>query len=107
VNKLVYIEQIKKEGEYMKKFMAIVLCIIFVLTVSACGEPKVIDGVKYDTVGLFTDKNPNIHYEVSVGNVVWSVILIESIAFPVFFIGWSIYNPACKKADYTPGVGCK
>lgn len=55
-------------------------------------------------MGLFTEENPDIKYKISVGNVVWSIILVETIIAPVYFIGWSIKNPICKKKDYKPGV---
>ena len=90
----------------MKKIICIVL-VVAVMALSGCGHPKTINGTTYPTRGLFQEKNPNIHYEVSVGNVVWSIILVETIIAPVYFVGWSIYNPICKDTDYVAGVGCK
>jgi hypothetical protein len=89
----------------MKKIIVMLMVCVFMLV--GCGEDKRIGKVEYKTQGVFTEKNPNIHYEISIGNVVWSILLFETVVFPVYFIGWSIYNPVCKNEDYVPGVGCK
>jgi hypothetical protein len=71
------------------------------LALSGCGRPLTTEGGKtYPTYGLFnesTAKSNNMCYEILVGNVVWSIILIETIIFPVYFIGWDIYNPVREK----------
>lgn len=77
----------------MKKFLLIFICLAFLST--GCASNKTINGVEYDTYGLFNEgetRNPNIRYRIVVGNVIWSVILIETIAFPVYFIGFSMWN---------------
>ena len=79
----------------MKKLMATV-CIALMLSVSlGCGSSKEINGQHHDTVGVFTldERNPNTCYEVIFGNVVWSVLLIETLFAPIYFIGWSIMEP--------------
>ena len=38
-------------------------------------------------------KNENIRYEVSVGNVVLSIIFSETIVAPVVFTGWYLFEP--------------
>jgi hypothetical protein len=78
---------------------AAVLCVLLMLTVSmGCGNSKVIDGERHDTVGVFTldERDPDVCYTVIVGNVVWSVLLIESVVFPVYFVGFSILEPTDK-----------
>jgi hypothetical protein len=86
----------------MRKTVAIVVAFSFLL--AGCGRPQYLgDGAAqkyYPTYGLFNDvtsKSKNACYEISVGNVVWSIILIETIIAPVYFIGWSIYNPTRLK----------
>lgn len=85
----------------MKKYIAGLLILTVIL--SACGHPQkiTVGGTvrKYPTVGLFSNKSKDICYEVSVGNVVWSIILIETIVFPVYFIGFSIMNPIRAKIN--------
>jgi hypothetical protein len=44
-----------------------------------------------------TLKHDSIIYEPSLGNVVWSIVLIETVVAPVYFVGWSIMEPVKKK----------
>jgi hypothetical protein len=89
----------------MKKLFALIL-IVSLLT--ACGKPMSITtpaGTKeYPTYGLFnesTDKSKNVCYKISIGNVVWSIVLIETIVMPVYFVGFSLYNPIGPKVNGT------
>lgn len=87
----------------MKRTIALITAAALLLT--GCGSPKIlnVEGGKtreYPTYGLFnqnTSKSENVCYELSVGNVVWSIILVETIIFPVYFIGFSIFNPVRAK----------
>lgn len=84
----------------MKKLMSMILVVSIALSLSGCGEPKVIEGKEVPTYGLFneqTKKHEDIKYEISMGNVVWSIILVETVIAPVYFIGYSLYNPIEKK----------
>jgi hypothetical protein len=86
----------------MKKHINILLVVAIAVMLTACGKPKTINGVNHPTVGVFTlsERDPNVHYEVSVGNVVWSILLCETIAAPVYFVDWSIMNPVCTEAEW-------
>ncbi len=73
-----------------------VLCTGLLLSLSVgCGSSMTIDGVDHDTVGLFTleERDPDVCYSVIAGNVVWSIILIETLVMPVYFVGFSIMEP--------------
>ena len=66
-----------------------------------CGSQKTIDGVTYDTYGLLDSddkKNPNIQYEIVWGNVIWGAILFETIVAPIYFFGFSCFEPVGKKS---------
>jgi hypothetical protein len=63
--------------------------------------------VTYETVGIFNDKNPEIEYEVIVGNVVWAIILFETIIAPIYFIGWSLQEPVGFKDKSLPAGAIK
>jgi len=83
----------------MKRIIATLL-IVATLGLTACGNDMVIGGKNYSTYGLINadqEKDPNIKYKVIVGNIIWSVILIETIAAPVYFLGFSLYQPIGSK----------
>jgi len=85
----------------MKKlitYIIITLCSCIVIMIG-CGNTKTIDGIKYDTYGLFNEKDkkdPNIEYQIIVGNVIWSIVLSETIIAPIYFVGFSMYEPIQK-----------
>jgi len=75
---------------------------------SACGaDEKTIDGVTYGTYGIANEgemRNPNIRYELSGWSIFWSIVLVETIIGPVYFIGWDLYEPVGKKdPSWVPG----
>jgi hypothetical protein len=80
---------------------------------SACGRPNTltdpVSGVtkEYPTYGLLnqnTSKSERVCYEISVGNVLWSIILMETIIFPIYFIGFSLFNPVSAKTNKGCGI---
>lgn len=85
-----------------KKMLSVVLAVILLFSLVACGSDKVISGVNYETKGLLTldEKSDKIQYKVIIGNVIWGVLLFETIVFPVYFFGFSMYEPVGLK-----GVG--
>lgn len=83
----------------MKQYLCTFLLAVFI---SACASPKNIDNITYDTYGLLNaddKKNPNIRYEVCWGNVIWGVLLIETIVAPIYFFGFALFEPAGKKTE--------
>jgi len=90
----------------VKKYVCLILALLlFTSTMSACGRTKVIDDVEYQTYGFFNEsekRNPNIEYEIIPGNVIWSIILIETIIAPVYFIGFSLFQPVDKINSNVP-----
>jgi len=83
----------------MKKYLVIILCCVFLTGVFGCGDSKVIDGKEIQTYGLINKeevRDPNIKYRLVVGNVVWGFVLAETIAAPIYFFGFSIYEPVEK-----------
>jgi len=84
----------------MKRALVLFLVLTISMMFYGCGNTKVIDGIEYDTYGLFNkddNKNPDIHYRVIIGNIVWSAILVETVIAPVYFLGFSLYEPCSKK----------
>lgn len=81
----------------MKK---VLIAVLLVSMLTACGEPRVLGGKEYPTYGLFnqnSSKSEKVCYDLSVGNVVWSIIGIENIVMPVYFLGFSLFNPVSLK----------
>lgn len=77
------------------KLVALALAASMLLT--GCGaDPKTINGVTYDTYGFINKdekKNPNIRYEVSGWSIFWSIVLVETIIGPIYFLGFDLYEP--------------
>lgn len=79
----------------MKKLI-VSLILIVVFFISGCGNDKVINNKTYGTYGLFNQnemKNEKIEYQLILGNLIWSFLLCETIVAPIYFIGFSIYEP--------------
>lgn len=56
-------------------------------------EGRIETAEPYGWANYQTKKNPNFVYEVNLGNVVWSIILVETIVVPVWLTGWDLYEP--------------
>lgn len=90
----------------MKKMVSV--CLILAIISSAfvgCGNIKAIDGNLYDTYGILNEsdmKNPDVEYRLIIGNVVWGILLVETLIAPVYFFGFSLYEPVCKKDSNRP-----
>ncbi len=84
----------------MKKIIAVLILLSFIL--SGCGEPLRVSYKVYPTYGLFnesTDKSKNVCYKISVGNVIWSILLVGTVIAPVYFIGFDLWNPVRLKKN--------
>lgn len=94
------------EYKMLRKFLTILTIAGFL---SACGQTykDKETGKEYDTYGLLNESdmhNHNIQYKISYGNIFWSIVLIETIVAPIYFIGFSLYYPVGKKECFEPGV---
>ena len=86
----------------IKTVTAVSLIIVLCAIASGCGNTKVVNGVEYDTYGLMDKdekKNEKIQYEIIWGNVIWGVILCETLIAPVYFFGFSLWEPVGVKTD--------
>ncbi len=80
----------------MRKFIVKVLIVALLATsLTGCGDNKIIKGKNIPTYGLFSlgDKYEGVEYKVIIGNVVWGILLIETIIAPIYFFGFSLYEP--------------
>lgn len=93
----------------MKKSIAAVVAMSLML--AGCGHPIDYNGKHYPTYGIVNEdnsKSKDMCYSVSVGNVVWSIIFVETIIAPVYFVGWSLWNPTGPKdANGNCGIDAK
>lgn len=85
----------------MKKLITLFLIVtVMALSSTGCADRKIIDGVTYETYGLFdsnSKENPNIYYELSIGNIIWGIILAETIIMPIYFFGFALWEPVSSK----------
>jgi hypothetical protein len=74
------------------------------LTVAAEGEKA----RTLESVGLFNTRNKasDVCYDIVVGNVVWSILLIETLVAPIYFVGFSIMEPVGLKVNEVNPEGC-
>jgi len=99
----------------MKKIVNIILAVAVLALMSGCAEKKEVttnDGNKsvtrtYVQYGLFDEnkRNPNIEYEVSIGNFIWGVLLCETVIAPIIIFGWYLYEPVGPKVTDPNLVG--
>jgi hypothetical protein len=85
----------------MKRIIALILV---ASTLTACGSSKMIDGKLYSTYGLLnesTQKNDKIAYQMSVGNLILSIVFCETIIVPIILVGYDFFEPVGKKDDTT------
>ena len=49
----------------------------------------------FEAYGIFDGdkRDSRVHYDVVVGNIVWSVLGFESVVIPFFLVGWYLYEP--------------
>lgn len=85
-----------------KKLTAMVAAVAFMASITGCAENKRIGDVEYETYGLANQaekQNPEIQYDISWGNFIWGIVLIETIVAPIYFFGFSLYEPVGKKPE--------
>ncbi|CAH56653.1 hypothetical protein PHG11b_26 [Flavobacterium phage 11b] len=76
--------------------------VLSLLLLTSCADSKVIEingeNVKVETYGWINNdvKNDSVVYQLSAGNIVWSVILSETIVVPILLTGNSLYEPVRK-----------
>jgi hypothetical protein len=79
---------------------AVLVAVILSMLLVGCGQERTINGKLYPTYGVFNsddNKDPEIRYQVIVGNLIWSVLLCETIVVPIYFFGFSLFEPVGLK----------
>ena len=82
----------------MNKLNCIILALSMLIT--GCAQDRTINGVIYESYGFLNEsevKSPKIHYKLVTGNVILAIVWGETIATPVYFVGFSLYEPVRAK----------
>lgn len=78
----------------MKKIITILLLSMILVS---CGRDITAGphNKTYETKGFLTlnEKDPCVQYQMIPGNVIWGIILVETIFMPIYLFGFSIYEP--------------
>ena len=78
------------------KTISIIILAIFILTILGCGDSKIINNKTYETYGLINKDNvynPNIKYKPIWGNIILGILLVETVIAPLYFWGFSSFEP--------------
>lgn len=78
-----------------------VVAVVIALALTGCADDLQACGTTFTSVGLFNydEVEPGVKMKIIPGNVVWSILLVESVAFPIYFVGFSLFEPVavdCK-----------
>lgn len=46
-------------------------------------------------------KVERVEYKLSVGNLIWSFLLVKTIGIPIWLIGWELFEPVGLKQELT------
>jgi len=84
------------------------LLIVGIIFLGSCASPKTfVDnrGIEftaepYGWANMQDKKLDTVVYTVNLGNVIWSVIGVETIILPVWLTGWQIMEPSRLKNEH-------
>lgn len=83
----------------------IAILVIGMFTMVSCADSKTFKdkagkefvAEPYGWANADARKIDTVVYEANIGNVIWSVILVETVAVPVWLTGWQIMEPVRLK----------
>lgn len=90
----------------MKKITVYLLALMLMFTSCASSKTFNIDGERvtvkpYGWANSEARKDDRVVYQVSAGNVIWSIIGVETIFLPVWLTGWQLFEPVKVKEGTT------
>jgi hypothetical protein len=78
--------------------------VLSLFLLASCADGKVIEingeNVQVEPYGWLNEegvKHDSVVYQLSAGNIIWSVIASQTIVVPVLLTGNALYEPVCKK----------
>jgi hypothetical protein len=84
----------------MKIFKNLITFVLILTLSTSCATTKIINtptGVEvvkpYGVLNKNVVKRDDVVYEVSVGNVIISILTVQTVVIPVWLIGWKLHNP--------------
>jgi hypothetical protein len=93
----------------MKLKVLVAILAVGSLALASCAQSKDIHGVTYSGYGLLNSgdkKNDSVEYQPVWGNVFWGVVLVETIVAPIYFFGFSLFEPVGPKCAVKGVVNC-
>jgi hypothetical protein len=60
-------------------------------------DGKIVEAKPYGWINKNARKNDKIVYEVNPGNIIISILGIESVVLPVWLTGWQLFEPVKVK----------
>jgi len=87
---------------------AIIALLAACLVLSGCTRPLYADNHTYKPYGLLNAderRSDKVCYEISAGNVIWGIILVETVVGPVYFFGFDYQNPVRLKHGLNDACG--
>lgn len=86
----------------MKKLISIILIFTLSVLFFGCADSLTQNGKTYYSFGIVNEdayRSDDVVYQVCFGNVFWSIVLIETVIFPIYVIGWSLWKPVRLKGN--------
>lgn len=88
----------------MKKLPSYLLALVLLFTSCASSRTFQIGGQQtvvqpYGWVNKKARYNENVVYEINAGNVVWSILGVQTVVLPVWLTGWQLFEPVKVKEE--------
>ena len=83
----------------MKRFVAVICVMFLIIAYVGCGTGQNVNGKYCDTYGFLNeeDRCEEVQYKIITGNFIWGIILVETVIAPLYFFGFSLYEPVSKQ----------
>lgn len=86
------------------KYIKFLIFAIILFFISSCADSKTLEiggkNVNVEPYGWANEtavKNDSVVYQIVAGNVIWSIIGVETVIVPIWLTGYSLYEPVRKR----------
>lgn len=94
----------KKNFKFSTKLIIFSCMLLMAFLFSGCADSKKINingkDVVVEPYGWMNEtavKNDSVVYKLNTGNIVWSIVCVETVIVPIILTGNSLYEPVRKK----------